>query len=93
MRHAKATLMGMVVSAIALAAMTGWQEELIDQARETESCEVALLTQVVETVRDGRHVILVKVHCRDRRTFDAIRRSDETAWNFRKCDDPQEDRC
>lgn len=70
-----------------------WHEELSLQIGEDESCQVAFMSQVVERTVEGRRVIMVKVHCEDKRSFDAIRRGDDEAFKFTACEVPNAETC
>ena len=53
-----------------------WEAELSDQAMDEVQCKVAFFSQVAERELDGNRVIIAKVHCEDKRTFDAYRGND-----------------
>ena len=75
------------------AAEEDWHVELARQIAESEGCEVALLSQVVERETGGRRLIMAKVHCEDRRSFDAIRFDDDEAFTFKACEVPDAKTC
>ncbi len=66
-----------------------WEAELNDTALFEHDCEVAFLSQVAERELDGKHVIIAKVHCEDKRTFDAYRGDDFEAFQLSPCEDPK----
>jgi len=70
-----------------------WQEDLTWEIEKAENCKVALITQIVERTIEDRHLVMAKVHCEDKRTFDAIRRSDFDPFEFRRCEGPDTARC
>ena len=85
--------------ALALTAAPGaafgadWHKELSLQIGQDESCEVAFMSQVVERTVNGQRVIMAKVHCEDRRSFDAYRGSDDEAFKFTACEVPDAETC
>lgn len=79
--------------AVAGAARAGWEDDLREDARIFLDCEVAFLTQViVRTFRD-KTIINAKVHCEDKRAFDAAREEDEEPFIFTECVDPNARQC
>ena len=76
---------------LALATATGgwaqavWEAELTQQIALAEACEVAYLSHVVEREVDGRKLVLAKVHCVDRRVFDASRTDEFESFRFNEC--------
>ena len=74
-------------------ALAAWQDELTQQVLRDESCKVAFLSQVVERTIDGRRVIMAKVHCEDKRTFDAYRGDDREPFEFKACEKPEAETC
>ena len=65
----------LLLSGAAPAQDSGWEQELTDQVRLQYDCEVAFFSQVAERIVNGDQVVLAKVHCLDKRTFDAYRDS------------------
>ena len=65
-----------------------WEAELSDQAMDDFQCKVAFFSQVAEREVDGNRVIIAKVHCEDKRTFDAYRGSDFESFVLSPCEDP-----
>ena len=66
-------------------ALADWQAELRQQIRTDHECEVAFLTQIVERDVEGSRTVMAKVHCEDKRTFDAMRQDDYELFQFRLC--------
>ena len=75
------------------AAPDTWHEELTQQIAESEGCEVAFISQVVEREVDGRRLIMAKVHCEDKRSFDAYRGGADEAFTFKACEVPDAETC
>lgn len=71
----------------------GWQSELTDQMLREYDCEVAFLSQVAERSVNGELVVLAKVHCIDKRTFDAYRDSAFVPFEIHPCEDPENRVC
>lgn len=72
---------------------TGWEEQLTEQVLREYDCEVAFLSQVSERVVNGDQVILAKVHCQDKRSFDAYRNSAFKPFEIHPCDNPDNRVC
>jgi len=72
---------------------TGWEEQLAEQVLREYDCEVAFLSQVSERVVNGDQVILAKVHCEDKRSFDAYRNSAFKPFEIHPCDNPENRVC
>lgn len=70
-----------------------WEEELSEQVREEHGCKVAFLSQVVERTVEGRRTIMARVHCEDKRTFDAYREDDFEPFEIRACEQPDAEVC
>ncbi len=75
------------------AAVAEWQDELTQQILHDEACEVSFMSQVVERIVEGRRIIMAKVHCEDKRSFDALRRDDDEAFQFKACEVPNAETC
>ena len=75
------------------AANTEWAEDLTFQIREQLGCEVNLISQVVERVVDGKRIVMAKVHCEDKRTYDAFRGDELADFKFNECDPPEQRAC
>ncbi|MEO3431015.1 hypothetical protein AAFN88_19330 [Pelagibius sp. CAU 1746] len=71
----------------------GWQSELTEQMQREYDCEVAFLSQVAERSVNGDLVILAKVHCLDKRTFDAYRDSAFGPFEIHPCENPDNRVC
>ncbi len=94
--------LGAAMGCLALAAIglsTGpakaasWQKEMSRQILRDLNCEIAFMSQVKERTVDGRRVIMAKVHCKDKRSFDALRGSDNEAFQFKACEVPNAEAC
>ena len=70
-----------------------WEQELSIQIEEDLGCKVAFLSQVVDRVVDGRHIVMAKVHCEDERTYDAYRDDDLMLFDFKECEPPDAQAC
>ncbi|MGF1628783.1 MAG: hypothetical protein ACFCUT_04885 [Kiloniellaceae bacterium] len=70
-----------------------WQEQLNDQMLREFDCEVAFLSQVAERVVNGDQVVLAKVHCVDKRSFDAYRDSAFKDFQVHPCENPDNRVC
>jgi hypothetical protein len=73
---------------------TGWEEQLRVQVLREYDCEVAFFSQVSERILNGDQVVLAKVHCEDKRSFDAYRNSAfKKAFDIHPCDNPDNRVC
>ena len=70
-----------------------WQVQLTDQMLRDYDCEVAFFSQVGERMVNGDQVVLAKVHCVDKRTFDAYRDSAFEAFEIHPCENPDNRVC
>ncbi len=76
-----------------LAASSEWAEELTFQIKDEVGCEVSLISQVVERTVGGKRIVMAKVHCEDKRTFDAFRDEEFADFKFNECDPPEQRAC
>jgi len=72
---------------------SGWEKQLSEQVLREYDCEVAFLSQVAERVVNGDQVVLAKVHCQDKRTFDAYRDSAFKPFEIHPCENPDNRVC
>ncbi|MFO1069770.1 MAG: hypothetical protein U1E14_14720 [Geminicoccaceae bacterium] len=70
---------------LAAAAQGGWEAQLSAEILEAEHCDVAFIGEVVEREVDGRKVVMAKVTCTDRRSFDAFRDDEFVPFAFKEC--------
>ena len=70
-----------------------WQTQLTEQMQREYDCEVAFLSQVAERMVNGDLVVLAKVHCIDKRTFDAYRDSAFKPFEIHPCENPDNRVC
>jgi len=75
------------------AAAQTWQNDLAEQIAEERDCEVSFLSHVVERDMEGRLVVMAKVHCIDKRTFDALRMDELDQFRITLCEDPDVASC
>lgn len=80
-----ALLAGPALTTPAIAQETRWQDELAAEIKIAQSCDVAYLSQVVERTIEGRQLLMAKVHCQDRRVFDATRTDAFAPFDFKEC--------
>jgi len=91
----KAALVLFLASSLAAspASAQEWQPELTDQMLRDHDCEVAFLSQVAERNVNGDLIVLAKVHCVDKRTFDAYRNSAFGPFEIHPCENPNNRVC
>ena len=78
---------------VAGAAEIPWQEELTDEILDVHDCDVSFITHVVEREIKGGRIIMAKVHCEDKRSFDAYRPNDLELFKFTECTSPKTKTC
>jgi hypothetical protein len=84
-RLAVAVMAATLASPGALLAAAGWEEDLTTEIDLTRHCKVAYLSHVVERTVDGRKLVMAKVHCEDKRVFDALRPDELEPFRFNEC--------
>jgi len=95
----KAGLFGPLVMALAVAPFPlcaqepEWQPQLAEQMLREYDCEVAFLSQVAERTVNGDLIVLAKVHCIDKRSFDAYRDSAFEPFEIHPCENPDNRVC
>jgi hypothetical protein len=62
-----------------------WLQDLSEQMLDEYNCEVAYLTNVVEREIDGELTVIVKVHCTDKRAYDAVLDPSDPFFQIREC--------
>ena len=70
-----------------------WQVELAEQILQEQECEIAFLSQVKESDEQGGRNLAAKVHCLDKRSFDAHRSDDFEPFTFDECEPPEAKSC
>lgn len=70
-----------------------WQEQLTRQIGIQHDCEVAFISNVLEQRTNGDLIIFAKVHCEDKRTFDAHRARTEDLFQIKTCPPPDQRVC
>ena len=91
--RACAAVVCVTVAAPALAASADWAEDLTFQIKDEVGCEVTMISQVVDRMVDGKRVVMAKVHCEDKRTFDAFRGEEFADFKFNECEPPEQKAC
>lgn len=70
-----------------------WQPQLNEQMLREYGCEVAFLSQVAERMVNGDLMVLAKVHCVDKRSFNAVRDSAFEPFEIHPCENPDNRVC
>ena len=70
-----------------------WGPVLTNQMAMQYDCEVAFFSQVAERELNGDVVVLAKVHCQDKRTFDAYRPGSFEVFEIHPCEIPENRVC
>jgi hypothetical protein len=76
------TLSLLVTAALAAPALAGWEEDLAAQIEHEHDCKVALLSRIIERNVEGREVVRVTVHCRDKHSFEVFRPEESHLFLF-----------
>ncbi|SLN54881.1 hypothetical protein [Oceanibacterium hippocampi] len=77
--------LGLGAGIIAAQAQATWEIDLAEEVMAAENCDVEYLSHVVEREIDGKQLVMVKVHCRDARAFDAMRPDEFELFQFNEC--------
>ncbi len=87
-RGVASTLAALLLAPGALArGEPGWQDDLSAEAELTLGCTVAYLSQTIDGDVHGIPLVMAKVHCVDRRVFDASRGQSSLPFDFKPCRD------
>ena len=78
-------LIWVLLGAQSAVAEEGWKRDLRAEIRAQQDCEVAFLSHIVERSIEGRQMVMVKVHCMDQRSFDAVRQDKAAVFQFKEC--------
>ena len=70
-----------------------WGPLLTEQMAVEYDCVVAFFSQVAERELNGDVVVLAKVHCQDKRTFDAYRPGSFELFEIHPCENPEHRVC
>lgn len=66
-------------------AFADWKAELTKQMRDDFGCKVEYMSHIVERNIGGKTLISAKVHCEDKRAFDATRDRPLQRFIVRRC--------
>ena len=70
---------------VAAPAFADWQADLRKQMESQEACKVDYYSHVTERQIGNRMLITAKVHCEDKRTFDADWDDQKKLFKIRRC--------
>ena len=70
-----------------------WETQVTEEAKKTLSCEVTFISHVVERALPDATVIMAKIHCEDKRSFDAVRDRDTAPFTFKECTPREQKSC
>jgi hypothetical protein len=79
--------LSILVVLIAGPALADWQADLRRQMATQEGCKVDYFSHVTERQIGDHMLISAKVHCEDRRTFDANWDDQKRTFKVRRCGD------
>ncbi len=83
----------LATAAAAQNAQDDWGPLLTDQMSLEYDCEVAFFSQVAERDVNGQVIVIAKVHCQDKRTFDAYRPGSFELFEIHPCENPEHRVC
>lgn len=87
---------------IALAILSGdamsagqprWEGQIAVEALDAVNCEVSFISHIVERDTPAGRVVMAKVHCTDKRSFDALRENDSAPFTFKECTPREQKSC
>lgn len=70
-----------------------WESQVAGDALRKLGCEVSYISHVVERELPGGTYVMAKVHCEDKRSFDAIRENDTAPFTFKECTPREQKSC
>jgi ATP-binding protein involved in chromosome partitioning len=76
----------LVAGVLPAAGQTGWEQDLAEQMIDEFDCRVAYFTNVVEREVDGQRTVFAKVHCEDKRAYDAVLDPSDPFFQIRECE-------
>lgn len=62
-----------------------WQQQLYDQLKKEQNCEVNFLSNIQMRVVNGSETVLARAHCMDKRDFDASRMGAGKPYKLQEC--------
>lgn len=75
------------------AQQAGWEQQATAEARGKLGCEVSYISHVVERQVQGETVVMAKIHCEDKRSFDAVRDKASDPFTFKECTPREQTSC
>lgn len=88
------------VAAVLLAAATNaagqaddWQTMVREDVWLEHGCKVSFFSHIVERETKNGHIVLVKVHCEDQRSFDAVQEGSDSPFTFKECTPREKTSC
>ena len=76
---------GLAMSLTISPAFADWKAELTRQMREDFGCKVEYMSHIVERKIGDKVLVSAKVHCEDKRAFDATRDKPLQRFSVRRC--------
>lgn len=70
-----------------------WQTIVREDIWIEHACRVAFFSHVVERETATGKTVMVKVHCDDKRSFDAVRTGADTPFKFSECTPREKKSC
>ncbi len=84
---------GMLAGSSHAADRPKWEAQMSAEAMRSLACTVTFISHVVERALPDANVVMAKIHCEDKRSFDAVRNSDNTPFTFKECTPREQKSC
>jgi hypothetical protein len=83
-----------ILSASAIAAeQPDWEQQIVAEALDTLNCEVSFISHIVERDIPAGSLVMAKIHCVDKRSFDALRENNAAPFTFKECTPREQKSC
>ena len=70
-----------------------WRQIVTEDAWLQEQCRVGYLSHIIERETESGRIVMVKVHCDDKRSFDAVQSGANQPFTFSECTPSEKTTC
>ncbi|NKB57658.1 MAG: hypothetical protein GKS00_15125 [Alphaproteobacteria bacterium] len=70
-----------------------WQSIVTEDIWFEHSCKAAFFSHVIERETKSGKIVMVKIHCDDKRSFDAVRPGTNAPFTFSECTPREQQAC
>jgi len=83
-----------VLSTVAgVAGQPRWEGQIAAEALDVLNCEISFISHIVQRNMPTGTMVMTKIHCVDKRSFDALRESDAAPFTFKECTPREQKSC